>query len=75
MFAEVPVNIVTDFGDPSLDECREEFASLPEYRGVFVDSASALDLVTTQTLLIIVDVNNAALSNLRSLPKAVRIRL
>lgn len=43
MFAEVPVNIVTDFGDPSLDECREEFASLPEYRGVFVDSASALD--------------------------------
>lgn len=70
MFAEVPVNIVTDFGDPSLDERREEFASLPEYRGVFVDSASALDLVTTQTLLIIVDVNNAALFESPELAKS-----
>ena len=61
MFAGVPVNIVTDFGDPALDECRATFAGVPEYAGVFVDSAAALDLVTTQTLLVIVDVNNKAL--------------
>lgn len=61
MFAKVPVNIVTDFGDRGLDECRKLFSSIPEYNGVFIDAASALDSVTTQTLLVLVDVNNSAL--------------
>lgn len=61
MFADVPVNIVTDFGDRGLDECRRLFEPLPEYNGVFIDEAAALDKVTTQTLLVLVDVNNPAL--------------
>lgn len=54
------VNIVSDLSDPGLDECRRTFASDSAYSGVFVDSADALDLVTSKTLLIVVDVNNTA---------------
>ena len=70
MFAGVPVNIVTDFGDSALDACRATFDGVPEYEGVFVDSAAALDLVTTQTLLVIVDVNNKALFEAPELVRA-----
>lgn len=61
MLAGTKVNIVSDLSDPGLDECRRTFAANSEYSGVFVDSADALDLVTSTTLLVVVDVNNTAL--------------
>jgi len=61
MLVGVPVNIVTDFGDSSLNECRNSLADVKEYKDVFVGTEEALDLVTTKTLLVIVDVNNKAL--------------
>lgn len=61
MLAGAKVNIVSDMSDPALDECRRAFAAEEAYSGVFVDSADALELVTSTTLLVVVDVNNPAL--------------
>ncbi len=58
MFCGVPVNIVVDPEYNGLTKCFEWVNKLPDYKGVFVDSATALDLVTSGTLLIITDVCN-----------------
>lgn len=58
MFCGVPVNIVTDFDDSNLDRCRQWITAHEDYRGVFIDGDSAMDLLTSDTLLIIADVNN-----------------
>ena len=58
MFCGVPVNIVTNPNDNGISKCYEWVSSLSDYEGVFVDSASALDLVNSGTLLIICDVCN-----------------
>ena len=58
MFCGVPVNIVTDLDDSNLDNCRSWLAGEREYDGVFIDADSAMDLITSDTLLIIADVNN-----------------
>jgi len=58
MFCGVPVNIVTDFKDPNLDRCREWMGREKDYKSVFIDSDSAMDLIESDTLLIIADVNN-----------------
>lgn len=58
MFCGVPVNIVADTNDPGLVKCFGWISQLPDYRGVFVDSATALDMVNSETLLIITDVSN-----------------
>ena len=71
-FAGVKVNIVSDLSDPGLDDCRAEFAGDPAYDGMFIGTAEALDLVTTETLLVIVDVNNTALMEAPELLTACR---
>jgi len=58
MFCGVPVNIVTDFSDSNLDRCRDWISKEKEYRSVFIDKDSAMDLITMDTLLIVSDVNN-----------------
>ncbi len=58
MFCGVPVNIVVDPDDTSLSKCFDWIEKLPDYRGVFVDSSTALDMVNTGTLLLITDVCN-----------------
>lgn len=58
MFCGVPVNIVTDLDDSNLDRCRQWITSEEDYRGVFIDGDSAMDLLSSDTLLIIADVNN-----------------
>ncbi len=58
MFCGVPVNIVANPDDNGIAKCFEWVSDLPDYKGVFVDSASALDLVNSGTLLIICDVSN-----------------
>ena len=52
------VNIVVNTNDPNLRSVFQKLSALDEYRSVFVDGASAQDLITSQTLLIITDVNN-----------------
>ena len=58
MFCGVPVNIVSDLDDSNLDNCRNWLSEEKEYSGMFIDADSAMDLITSDTLLIIADVNN-----------------
>lgn len=52
------VNIVLRRQDPNLSPLMETLSGIPEYAGVFLDPASAQDLVGPDTLLIVVDTNN-----------------
>ncbi len=58
MFCGVPVHVVTDFDDPSMDDCRDAMMSERDFDGVFVSSDRALDSLDSDVLLVIVDVNN-----------------
>lgn len=55
---EVRVHIAVKRDQPNLYECFERVAVLPEYNGIFVDEAEALDLLGPDTLVILSDVNN-----------------
>lgn len=57
MFCGVKVNIVTDLKNPNIKRCLKFFDEY-KYKGLFVDSAKGLDLVKSETLLVIADVNN-----------------
>ena len=58
MFCGVKVNIVTDVKNPNVRKAMRFFENDPKYKGVFVDGARGLDLVKSETLLVIADVNN-----------------
>ena len=60
MFCGVKVNVVTDPKNPNIKRCLKFFDE-PEYKGVFVDAARGLDLIKSETLLVITDVNNPAM--------------
>ena len=47
--------------DNEYENLIEQFANDENYKGVFVDSAKGIDLIKSETLLIIVDVNNQAM--------------
>ncbi len=51
-------NIVVNKDDPNLQPCFEKLENLPFYQNIFVDGAEGMDLLTNDTLLIIVDANN-----------------
>jgi c-di-AMP phosphodiesterase-like protein len=53
-------NIAVDMRDKNLEPCIRLMQSEPSYSQVFVDNAEGLDLVTGDTLLIIVDVSTLA---------------
>ncbi|MBQ2731112.1 MAG: DHH family phosphoesterase, partial [Clostridia bacterium] len=53
-----PVHIVANPNDVNLRPILRSLSMLPEYRDVFLDAASAQDLVGASTLLIVADVNN-----------------
>ncbi len=59
-FCGVPVNIITDLESADLAKCSERLGGLAEYQkgGVFVDASEGQELLESETLLIIVDVNN-----------------
>ena len=61
-FCGVPVNIITDPDSADLAKCLGRLGELPEYRngGIFVDAAEGQELLRSDTLLIICDVNNPA---------------
>lgn len=52
------VHIVANLRDKNLVSCFERMGELNEYKGIFLDAAEGLDMMTTDTLLVIVDVNN-----------------
>ncbi len=54
------VHIVVETGDANIAPCIEHVRALPEYSEMFVDEATALDMVRSDTLVIICDVNSAA---------------
>ena len=57
-FCGVPANVVFNFNDPNVKICLDRLTKDPDYDGVFVDGASASDLIASDTLLIICDVSN-----------------
>ena len=52
------VRIITDIDCDTFKACTASIADLPEYKNVFLSGPSGLDAVSSDTLLIIVDVNN-----------------
>ncbi|MCL2518520.1 MAG: DHH family phosphoesterase [Oscillospiraceae bacterium] len=59
-FCGAKINIVANTDDPNLAKCFKKLSRVPEYQsgGIFVNAADAQDLITSETLLVIVDVNN-----------------
>ena len=60
LFCGVKVNITVNTKDPNLTKCFKKTMNIPEYKQseIFVDSSVAQDFITSETLLVIVDVNN-----------------
>lgn len=58
IFCGVRAKIVLSRGDANVQACLGKLWEAEEYEDVFVDSAAGLDLVRSDTLLIVVDVNN-----------------
>lgn len=70
-FAGARVNIVTNFKDVNASKVLKHFDNIDEYRNVFVDASKGLDLVRSDTLLVIVDVNNMNMFESKDIAKAV----
>ena len=64
-------NIAVDLRDKNLEPCIRLMQSEPSYAQVFVDNAEGLDLVTSDTLLIIVDVGTLARAQFDSIASRV----
>lgn len=58
MFCGVKVNIIINDRDPNLRKALDKLRSIPEYLGIFVSAANAQDMITSETLLVVCDVNN-----------------
>ena len=58
MFCGVRANIVANVDDPAIRAAVSRISVLPEYRDVFVDSTIGQDMLRSDTLVIIADVNN-----------------
>ena len=68
----VKFNIVTNFKDVNVKKCMKHFEGDDGYKGVFVDAAKGLDLVRSDTLLIVVDVNNIKMFESEHIARNVR---
>lgn len=58
MYCGIEVHIVVDQNDPNLAAAIEKIKKLPDYHGVIIDRATGLDMIRSNTLLVVVDVNN-----------------
>ena len=67
LYCGAPVNIVINMADRNLIDCRNLLESASEYRSIFVDTADALDLLETGTLVVVADVNNLKIAELPEL--------
>lgn len=57
-FCGVSAKIIINRKDKNLAECIESMSEVEGYADIFVDGSSGLDLIGTNTLLVMVDVNN-----------------
>ncbi len=60
MFCGVKANIVVNREDANIKSAISRVSTLPEYADIFVDSITGQDMIHSDTLLVIVDVNNPA---------------
>ncbi len=60
MFCGVKANIVVNREHPNIKTAISRVAALPDYADIFVDSITGQDMIHSDTLLVIVDVNNPA---------------
>ena len=72
MLCGVKFNIVTNFKDVNIKKCMKLFENDDAYKGVFVDSAKGLDLVRSDTLLVVVDVNNIKMFESEHIARSVK---
>lgn len=70
-FCGVKANVVTNFKEKNVKKCLKHLENDENYKGVFVSSTKAMDLVKSDTLLIIVDVNNMAMFESKDLARMV----
>ncbi|MBO5339241.1 MAG: DHH family phosphoesterase [Clostridia bacterium] len=70
-FCGARVNIVTNLKDINVTKMLKHFDEIDEYRNVFVDASKGLDLVRSDSLLVIVDVNNMNMVESKDLARAV----
>ncbi len=61
MHCGVTPRIIVDRNNENFRDCSERLLEIPEYRDVFVDAAAGMDLIRSDTLLIIADANNFAI--------------
>ena len=52
------VNIIINKSSETVEACLEHLKQDEEYKDIFIDKSAAMDLVTSETVLIICDVNN-----------------
>ena len=71
MLCGVKFNIVTNFKSINVKKCLPFFEGDETYKGVFVDGAKGLDLVRSDTLLVVVDVNNADMFESKDIAESV----
>ncbi len=57
-YCGVEAKIIVDKHHPNFRVSTERLMSLPEYEHMFIDAATAIDLITPSTLLFLVDANN-----------------
>lgn len=61
MHCGVPPKIIIDRNNQNFRDCTERLLEMPEYRDIFVDAAAGMDLICSDTLLVVVDANNFAI--------------
>ena len=61
MFCGVDCKIVSDFENVNFETLNERLDFSDEYRPIFTDAATAIDTITPDTLVIMVDVNSMAI--------------
>lgn len=61
MHCGVSPKIIINRSNNNFRDCSEQLLTVPEYRDIFVDAAAGMDLIRSDTLLIIVDANNFAI--------------
>lgn len=58
MHCGVEAHIITDVKDKNISGCIDHVSSVPGYEAIFVDEVTSLDMLRSDTLVIICDVNN-----------------
>ena len=61
MFCGVDCRIVSDFESVNFETLIERIDFPDEYRSMFTDAVTAIDMITPDTLVVVVDVNNMAI--------------